>query len=439
MGNKKCAPCKPNSVGGQAVIEGVMMKNGTKVALAMRKADGSVEIKNSEFHPAKEKHKWLNIPILRGIVGFVESMILSFRTLGDSTDMLGLDELEEKEKAEKEAKKAKKKLEKEAKKKGVTVEELENERSINKESSLENESQVSGEKTEKTEDVVENTVDSDANNEKSSEENAPSEAVKEPSQTEENEKTNNAKKDKKKESSASTAIIMAISLVIGLALAVFLFMFLPTYATDGVEYLVTRFTKHNGINHYLQAAIEGVIKILIFIGYIASVSLMKDIRRTFEYHGAEHKSIACYEKGLELTPENAKKCSRFHPRCGTSFLFVMLLIGIVVGMFIPEFEGMSWLRSLIKLATLPVIMGVGYEFIMLAGKHDNWLTRALSAPGLWMQRITTKEPSDDQLAIAICAIKSTMPEEFPDFNPDEYKISIEENKRHIMYENKTED
>ena len=162
---------------------------------------------------------------------------------------------------------------------------------------------------------------------------------------------------------------------------------------------------------------------------------MKDIKRTFAYHGAEHKSIACYEKGLELTPENARKCSRFHPRCGTSFLFVMLLIGIIVGMFIPEFENMSWLRSLIKLATLPIIMGVGYEFIMLAGKHDNWLTRALSAPGLWMQRLTTKEPDDYQLAVAICAIKATMPEEFPDFDPSEYKITREENKGHIMIDN----
>ena len=137
---------------------------------------------------------------------------------------------------------------------------------------------------------------------------------------------------------------------------------------------------------------------------------------------------------MELTPENARKCSRFHPRCGTSFLFVMIIISIVVGIFIPEFEGMSWLRSVCKVACLPLIMGIGYEFIMLAGKHNNWLTRALSAPGLWMQRLTTKEPDDKQLAIAICAIKATMPEEFPNFDPSEYAISREENKDHIMYE-----
>lgn len=386
MSEKKCAPCRPNSVGGQAVIEGVMMKNGTRVALAIRKEDGSVEVKNSEFHPLKEKHKWINIPILRGIVGFVESMILSFRTLGDSTEMLGIDELEEKEKAEKAEKKAKRKLEKQAKKQGVTVEELQKSAEDNDTENIEKSEEVS------------------------------------------------KKAEKKDNGSASTGFIMAISLVLGLVLAIALFMFLPTYATDGINYLVTKYTEHDGINHYLQATIEGVIRILIFIIYIASVSLMKDIKRTFSYHGAEHKSIACYESGMELTPENARKCSRFHPRCGTSFLFVMIIISIVVGIFIPEFEGMSWLRSVCKVACLPLIMGIGYEFIMLAGKHNNRLTRALSAPGLWMQRLTTKEPDDKQLAIAICAIKATMPEEFPNFDPSEYAISREENKDHIMYE-----
>ena len=411
MSEKNCPPCRANSVGGQAVIEGVMMKNVTKVALAVRKEDGSIEIRNSEFHPKKEKHKWLNIPILRGVVGFVESMILSFKTLGDSTDMLGIDELEEQEKREKEAKKAQKKLEKEAKKQGISVEELK--------------------KKQESENAESNNAEIEANEAKSD-------------------------KKKDKDSSASTGFIMVISLILGLALAIGLFMFLPTYATDLINIPINNFHINNGyeagplvdkivdsttgevsfeLKHILQAVIEGVIRILIFIIYIASVSLMKDIKRTFSYHGAEHKSIACYESGMELTPENARKCSRFHPRCGTSFLFVMLLISIIVGIFIPEFHGMPWLRSLVKVAMLPIIMGVGYEFIMLAGKHNNWFTRALSAPGLWMQRLTTKEPDDYQLAVAICAIKSTMPEEFPDFDPSEYKITREENKGHIMLDN----
>lgn len=381
MKKQKSTVCRRTSVGGQAVIEGVMMKNGTDVSLAIRKANGTIEISKSEFHPAKEKHKWLNIPILRGVVGFVESMILSLKTMGKSTDMLGLDELEEQEKKEKEEKKARKKAEKEARKQGKSVNEL---------------------LAEKSDPVDEN----------------------EP------------KKEEKKSSGAISGAIMAISMVLGLALAVFLFIALPTIVTNLIDIPVKEYVNENGMNKYLKAGIEGVIKILIFIIYIASVSLMKDIKRTFAYHGAEHKSIACYEAGMELTPENARKCTRFHPRCGTSFLFVMILLGIIIGMFIPEFESMPWLRIILKLVTLPIIMGLGYEFIMLAGKHPNWFTRALSAPGLWMQRLTTKEPDDYQLAVAICALKSSMPNEFPDFVPDEYFITPEQNKGHLMYEEK---
>ena len=381
MKEEKISPCRVAGVGGQAVIEGVMMKNGTKVALAIRKGDGTIEISNSEFHPIKEKHKWANIPIIRGIVGFVESMALSLKTMSKSTNMLGLDELEEQERKEKEAKKAKKKAEKEAKK-------------------------------------AEKTGAAPSENADPVSEKAP-------------------KESKKSSSSATTGLIMALSLVLGLALAIFLFIALPVIITNLIDIPVKEYINEDGMNQYLKAGIEGVIKVLVFIIYIASVSFMKDIKRTFAYHGAEHKSIACYEAGLELTPENARKCSRFHPRCGTSFLFVMILLGIIVGMFIPDFgPNMGWLRVLCKILTLPIIMGLGYEFIMIAGKHPNWLTRALSAPGLWMQRLTTKEPDDYQLAIAICAIKSTMPEEFPDFTPDEYFISPSENKGHLMYDEK---
>lgn len=381
MKKQKSTVCRRTSVGGQAVIEGVMMKNGTDVSLAIRKANGTIEISKSEFHPAKEKHKWLNIPILRGVVGFVESMILSLKTMGKSTDMLGLDELEEQEKKEKEEKKARKKAEKEARKQGKSVNEL----------------------------LAEKSAPVDENKQK---------------------------KEEKKSSGAISGAIMAISMVLGLALAVFLFIALPTIVTNLIDIPVKEYVNENGMNKYLKAGIEGVIKILIFIIYIASVSLMKDIKRTFAYHGAEHKSIACYEAGMELTPENARKCTRFHPRCGTSFLFVMILLGIIIGMFIPEFESMPWLRIILKLVTLPIIMGLGYEFIMLAGKHPNWFTRALSAPGLWMQRLTTKEPDEYQLAVAICALKSSMPNEFPDFVPDEYFITPEQNKGHLMYEEK---
>ena len=327
--DKKCElSCRRNKVGGQAVIEGVMMKKGEEVCLAMRKEDGSVEIDKSKFVSVRTKHKWLNIPLLRGVIGFIESMILSFKTINKSTAVLELDE-------------------------------------------------------------------------------------------------DSSKKDgEKKSGGALNAFIMVISVLLGVALAIGLFMWLPGMLTKGIEYFTGE------LNRYLKAAIEGVVKIIIFIVYMLVVSLMKDIKRVFQYHGAEHKSIACYEAGMELTPENAKKCTRFHPRCGTSFMFVMLIIGIFTGMLIPVWDN-TLLRAAIKLAILPVV--VGYEFIMLAGKHDNLFTRVLSAPGLWMQRITTKEPDETQLAIAICAIKSSMPEEFPDFDAEQYDIEVEENLKHFGF------
>ena len=380
MDKKQDLCCRKNRVGGQAVIEGVMMKKGEEVALAVRKDDGTIEIEKSKFIALKTNHKWLNIPIIRGVVGFFESMVLSFKTLGKATDMLGLEEEEERLKAEKQAKK-------EAKKKAKAQ---------------------NGEPAEKDTDK------------EIAEEKAEGKAEKK-----------DTEKEEKKTSGATTVFIMAISLILGLALALFLFSYLPTQVT---RWMIGWFDiDPTGGWHYALAAIEGGIKVIIFIAYLVLVSLMKDIRRTFQYHGAEHKSIACFESGMDLTPENAKKCTRYHPRCGTSFMFVMILLGVIIGMFIPNW---GWVRVVIKIAILPLIMGIGYEFIMLAGKHENWLTKALSAPGLWMQRITTREPDEYQLAIAICAIKATMPEEFPDFDPSEYFITREQNKGHICYDAK---
>ena len=363
--------CRRNRVGGQAVIEGVMMKNGSDVALAVRKEDGSVEIQKSKFVALKTKYKWLNIPILRGIIGFVESLLLSFKTLSQATDMLGIEEDEAKEKAQKIEKKREKKREK-LRQKGMSEEEI---------MAL-----------------------------------YPKEEPKE------------EEKKPQKSGGGLTGFIMVISMLLGIVLAAGLFIYLPSLAA---RFVFNIFELENiGGAVYLFSAIEGVVKVLIFIAYLALVSLMKDIRRVFQYHGAEHKSIACFESGMDLTPENARKCTRFHPRCGTSFMFVMILLGIIVGMFIPTWE-VVWLRSVIKIGILPLVMGLGYEFIMIAGKHENWLTKALSAPGLWMQRITTKEPDEYQLAVAICAIKASMPEEFPDFDPSEYKITRAQNKGHL--------
>lgn len=333
----KCDPCRRNKVGGQAVIEGVMMKRGDETALATRRDDGTVDIKKNSFVSIKKKIKLFGLPIIRGIVGFIESMMLSFKTMNDATEALGIEE--EEGKAEKWLKKHL----------GIKL----------------------------------------------------------------------------------TDVIMVIGMILGVGLALALFMYLPALVAKLIQNYIAA---PNGVtlDRYATSAIEGAIKVIVFILYLLLVSLMKDIRRVFQYHGAEHKSIACYEAGLDLTPENAKKCTRFHPRCGTSFMFVMILLGIFVGMLFPA-EWLPWQRSLAKIATLPIVMGFGYEFIMLAGKHDNFITRIMSAPGLWMQRITTKEPDEKQLAIAICAIKASMPEEFPDFDASEYAIDVEDNTDHIAF------
>ncbi len=317
-----------NRVGGQAVIEGVMMKNSERVSLAVRKEDGSIEIKNTEFHSPRKKFKLFDKPIIRGIIAFFESLVLSFKTLSHSTDMLDLEE---------------------------------------------------------------------------------------------------DKKNGKKKSGASTVLVMIVSLVLGLCLSLVLFSVLPTYIAQWVADFF-QLTTEKFWHFSIIALIEGVFKVAIFIAYLLIVSLMKDIRRTFEYHGAEHKTIACFESGHELTVKNVRKCTRFHPRCGTSFMFVMILLSILVGCFIP-FTGFT--RIVTKILVLPLVMGIGYEYIMYAGKNENQITKILSAPGLWMQRITTREPSDDQIQVAICAVKASVPELYREPNVDEYKITVAQNRHHI--------
>jgi len=315
MANESCQ--RKNRVGGEAVLEGVMMKAGDSCATACRLEDGSITVTKKKFVSVRKKNKLLNIPILRGVINFVEMMKLSLASLNISADALGLNDEEEETGFEKWLKKHL----------GIRF----------------------------------------------------------------------------------TDALMVFASILGVALALFLFMFLPSLAATGIHLLLG-----DAVTPFF-AVIEGAAKILIFVLYIWLVSLLPDIKRTFEYHGAEHKSIACFESGDELTPENARRHTRFHPRCGTSFMFVMILLGIIIGFFIPATLH-PVLRSLVKILLLPIVMGLGYEFIMLAGKHDNFLTRALSAPGILMQRLTTREPDDKQLEVAITALKCAMPEEFPDFD-----------------------
>lgn len=308
--------CKfKSSIGGQALLEGVMMRGPEVEAMAVRMPDGSIDLEQWNLPKAKWYKK---VPFLRGPVNFVSSMVDGYKCLTKSADkaMTGV-EAEEPSKFEKWL----------------------------------------------TEKLGDNLM----------------------------------------------GIVMVIAGVLGVALALLLFMLLPAAITKGIEWLFS--LGGIALNMVVKNIIEGVIKISIFIGYIALTALMKDIKRTYEYHGAEHKTIACYEAGEELTVENVKKHKRFHPRCGTSFMFLVLFISIIVFSVFQVPWDVLWLRVLIKLAILPIIVAIAYECIKLAGRYDNWFTKIISAPGLLIQRLTTREPDDSQIEVAIAAFLPCVPED----------------------------
>ena len=384
MSNKNetaSCPAKKTSIGGQALLEGIMMRGPHKSAMAVRRPDGEMVIEVTELKSANRKG-FLKWPIVRGVVGFVDSMLTGYKATMRSAELSGLDEAIEEEEREKAAKKAAKEAAKRAKKLGITPEELA-EREV-------------------AEKAPEETVEAPATEpveESTAEETKPAE--------------------EKKDNSGAMMGIMVVALILGLGLALLLFKVLP----ESVYELITwAFPSLEGEGYWfnlIRAAITGVVKILIMVAYMAAVTLMKDIKRTFMYHGAEHKTIFCYEQGLELTVENVRKQKRFHPRCGTSFLILMLLVSIVVNMFIPatlvDHKILNILaRTGIGLITLPFIMGIGYELIRFAGRHDNLFTRIISAPGVWLQHITTKEPDDSMIECAIAAVKEVIPEDGSD-------------------------
>jgi uncharacterized protein YqhQ len=205
-----------------------------------------------------------------------------------------------------------------------------------------------------------------------------------------------------KDHSVLMNILMVLSAVLGVALSVVLFIWLPAFLFRLLSGAVPSLNQA-----VIRGVFEGVFRLVLFVGYVAAVSLMKDIRRVFMYHGAEHKTIFCYEKGLPLTVENIREQKRFHPRCGTSFMILMLLVGMVVSMLIPDMNAV--LRTVVKLLTIPAVVGVGYELIKLAGRKDNWFTRLISKPGVWMQHITTREPDDSMIECAIAAMEKVIP------------------------------
>ena len=294
-------------IGGQAVMEGVMMKNGDRYAVAVRKPDQEIEVKVVDYVSIGSKSVFFRIPIIRGVVNFIESLVIGVKTLMYSASFY--DEEEDSEST----------------------------RSVEKQ---------------------------------------------------------RTQKQQKKSDDLAMYGTVAFSLVFAIAL----FMMLPAFIGELIGRVVE--------SRVLMSAIEGVIRLAIFIGYVALISLMKDIQRVFMYHGAEHKTINCFEAGVSLTPENVKKYSRYHKRCGTSFLFIVMIVSIIVFMFIDAPS--AWMRMLISLLLVPVIAGISYEFIMFAGRSDSWIANALSAPGKWVQRLTTREPDLDMIEVAIASVEAVI-------------------------------
>lgn len=342
---------KKTSIGGQALIEGIMMKGPYKTTMAVRKADGTVDLSEIKEKHLRDKCSFFGLPIIRGMVNLVEAMVTGYKAMMLSADISGFTDLE-------------------------TADDT------GKPSEQSDEVQESGEAGEKCE--------KDGN-----------------TASAEDDKSAAGKTEGKKDSLlAGTA--MVIGSVLGVALAVLLFMYLPSLAYKGINYIVPADLK------YWKGLIEGVIKIALFIGYIAAVTLEKDIKRVFMYHGAEHKTIFCYESGKQLTVENVREFKRFHPRCGTSFMFLMLAVGILISsvlvVILPDFIiDRNYLWVPIKILLIPVTCGIGYELIKACGRHDNVLTRIIAAPGLWIQRLTTKEPDDSMIEIAIAALSDVIP------------------------------
>ena len=325
--NDKKQQKRITSIGGSALIEGIMMRGPKRTTVACRVDKDTIYTEDINVKPLFKSKFW-KLPLIRGIAGMIDSMRLSYKALGLSADKAmeaGLVEEEEPSKFEK---------------------------------------------------WLEKTFGDKLMN-----------------------------------------VIMVIASILGVALALGLFVFLPSMLfTWFIKPAVTEWSESS--TRLLQSAFEGVLKIALFLGYMLLVSQMEDIKRVFKYHGAEHKTIFCYENDEELTVENVRKQTRFHPRCGTSFLVVTLLVGIFVGLFIPTFPNVPILRPVLRLLLIPVLVGLGYEFIKLCGKHDNKLTRILATPGLWAQRITTKEPEDEMIECAIEAMKAVIPDDGSDIVND---------------------
>lgn len=310
------AKSKYTCIGGQALIEGILMKSPEKSALAVRKPDKEISITYLDQKSVREKYKILRLPLIRGAVSFVESLIGGYKAMMLSAEISGYTDIEDEDKK--------------------------------------------------------------------------------------------AEPKEEKKTSAFINALMILAGVLGFAIAIVLFLLIPRLVVAGIELIAGK-----NLSSVSHAAIEQGIKLVVLVLYVYLVSLMKDIKRVFMYHGAEHKTIFCYESGLPLNVENVRKQRRFHPRCGTSFMILMILVSFVVStvvqlLFKGVYENAAvWVA--VKILMIPIICGIGFELLRFCGKYDNWLTKIIAAPGLWLQRITTKEPQDDMIEIAIAALKACEP------------------------------
>lgn len=312
---------KPSGIGGQAVIEGIMMRNKDKYSIAVRKPDNEIEVTVRESKVLTEKHKWMSYPVIRGVVSFIDSLITGISTINYSASFYDDPDEQKKTKADEIGK--------------------------------------------------------------------------------------SIFKDK------FESVLMALTVIVSVFLAVGLFMLLPYY--------VSRLVKGYVASKTLLNLIEGLVRVAIFILYLVLISLMKDIKRTFMYHGAEHKCINCIENGARLTVENVMNSSRYHKRCGTSFLFIVMFISVVFFIFIRVDN--TALQIVIRLLLVPVIAGVSYEFIRWAGRNDNGFTVALSRPGMWLQKLTTREPDEDMVEVAIKAVEEVF--DWKAFLKEYYQTSLD--------------
>ena len=365
-GQEACQTRKRTSIGGQALMEGIMMRGPKMTAMAVRSPEGKIVVEERETKGVK-RPKICRLPIIRGIFGYIDSMTVGYKCLMRSAELAGLeDAVEKKPDAEK-----------------------------------------------KDDGWVRVTPEGES----ASPEPGEPAGVPEAAEAHAEEAKTEAAEEKKLPAWVMT-LTMVLSVVLSLAIAIGVFVMLPTFL---YSLLPIGDTGSAALNSLIKSAFEGVIKIALLVGYMAAISLMKDIRRTFMYHGAEHKTIFCYEAGLPLTVENVRRQRRFHPRCGTSFLILMLIVSIFTSFFIDPISIAiggnvlpAALRWVVKLALIPLIVGLGYELIKLAGRHDNLFTKIISAPGMWLQHVTVFEPTDEMIECAIAAVKRVIPDDDSD-------------------------